>query len=362
MMSAKIKNICPIIVFVVISAFLFGCAKANENNLSDKNGYDDYGYVLKCGKYIYYYDFTYRNTDLFRYDCENKEKEYIDNITNAETNFCGVVRMYLTDDRIYYGKSTSDDKISHIYSITNDDLKPRYEAAITAEDGESMRDYSGETLSPDYRIMKIENGIYALIEGKLYRFNNGDAEIIKKGVTSIDVDKNNIYYSLREYDGSSTGIFRYNIKTKTNKEIIAAETIKSFNAENTIHGDQVYVSNIAVDDDNIYFIAAPEWASIFRYKLDGNTGIEDLTGRGGRRIAAKFRVLGDKIYYVAGFLRLHCFDTKTGELNEVIHGKRIYSYNVYDNLVYYYEYTDTEGSFPELRIYNMETGEDKEAF
>ena len=53
MMNTRVKKICELIAFVTILVLLSGCAKANEGQLSDKNGYDDYGHVLKSGKYIY---------------------------------------------------------------------------------------------------------------------------------------------------------------------------------------------------------------------------------------------------------------------------------------------------------------------
>lgn len=346
--SRLITFICTMSLCVNLS----GCpgSRQSEKSLDAAWRLHNPGYVFAVNDSLFYYQFEDSLTNLYVYDLISKENKYIDNITNAETQFSGLVQMHLIDGKIYYGKSTSDSTISYIYSINTENPIPQLEGKIRNDDGESTKNYNGDALSSDFNIFKINNKIYILSGNKVYSLDEG--VVVEDNVNSLYIYGDKIYYSLLA-DGEylSTGIFGYDINNETIEEIVSDEKIKEANSK-TVSGDQSFVRNIFVDEDNVFFLGAEYYSNVFGVKRHENSEIENYTAD---LMTQSFRKYNDKLYYVDSKNNLCCADINSKENTQITSGEYVYSYNVFDESIFYYT-LDYSGLPSKLTEYSLKTG------
>lgn len=343
------KLMISMILLIAVNG-ITGCA--NEN-ISDNNSIGNAA-VIKKNNILYYYDFeiydmsNFKSCDLYYINLDTGENKLIDHVCDENIGFAAVLGIIEVDGKLYYGKSTEPGCTVSIYSIDPDDPEPKLEGVIDEELGSAF----GETILNDLRMFAVGNDVYVLGRSNLYRLNKGEAEKIRDDISSIYKDGNYIYYSL-EKSYETGGIYRYNIITKKSKEIVSADKIREFNS-GTVLGSVVYVRNIIVDDDTIYFFSADDLSGIVRYNISEDSQIEAVTKNS---YACRFIKYKDKLYYKdysgRAEYKYHLCEINTDGSEEKAILSNVYTFGICDDVIYYYTFSRPDKL--ELKEYNVDT-------
>ena len=192
-MYNRIKIFKPFICILILVSQFFTVACSKSVKDTDSYIYDcSGGFIVKGDRYLFYNQYEQDAVNLYRYDLANNKAEYIDNITNKDTNFFGLVKMFVIDNRVYYGKSTSDDNISEIYSVAANNSAPRYEGSIN----DRIDAFNGEDVESEFKIFKYDNALYVLTHNNIYRLNSSESERVIGNISSIYISGDEIYDSL----------------------------------------------------------------------------------------------------------------------------------------------------------------------
>lgn len=343
-----------ILVSVLIISFLsyfiaYTSPQTNQRDECMGNG----AYVIKYNDYLYYYNYELYNgakiksCNLYKQNLKTGEVEFVDNICTNETHIESIIKMFEFDGRLYYGVSEGNNISTSIYSIGDFETAPRFEGKID----EFLNADSGEFVNSEFKIFKYRNQLYILGNNKIYRLKNGKSKEIKQGISSIWIDGRKVYFSKIKSNGETGGIFCYNTLTRRKTEIVSEDKIRNFNA-GTVMGGQVSVKNIIVDDDTIYFLSSYYMSSIVKHPVSKNGQIEDITKSSRTQSFSKYKdMLFYKNYNKTMQSKL-CSISIKGE-NETSLIPSIYSYNIYDDTIYYYMFC--EPYIPQLRKYDMIT-------
>lgn len=342
---AMLKCLTAVIVLVTITSCYgkdFSMGKITEVN-------DIGSYVVKCDDYLYYYKYGPDYANLYKYDTVSGDEEYVDTLTTKTGGYSGVLRMFVINGRLYYGKSTDEGYNTAIHSIDIKGSQPRFEGIVD----ETFDAHSDELfVDNEFKIFGVNNDIYVLAGENVYKLNETYSELIIRGVSGVCVDGEKIYYSLCVDNINSGGIMCYNIGDGTNTEIVSDTAIREYN-KTTIYGDGCTVQNIFSDEKSLYFLGASEAAEILRYDFGGNE-VRGLTHRAYPRL---FRMQDDKLYYIDIKQELSCVNTDGTDAKKLIENERVFAFNVSGNSIYYYRMVGDSGYPAGLIEMNLETGE-----
>lgn len=344
-----------IVISIVIQCLVASCSntvfqrESIPTNSSQDSYLDSDGcFVIREGKYLFYNEYKHKSTNLYRYNLEDGKTEYVDNITNDNTNFFGVVKMFLIGNRLYYGKSTSDNNISEIYSVDIETLSIRFEGDIPMR----LDAFNGEFVEDEFRIFQYGNIIYILAKNNLYELQNNSTNIVCTGISSIYLQGSNMYYAPIENNSNDLSIMCYNTETQKQMKILDYDAIKNYSMTATASGETAFVQNIIVDEDALYFLNAKDPVPISRFNFNESTSIESLTDVSYTRM---FRKYGNLLYYINFQHRLCRVGCDGNDQEIIISDQYVYSYSVYDDKIYYYKVTDNRGYPSELAEYDIST-------
>lgn len=356
-MDLIIKKMFSIIICVV--CLITGCYQidVNANIISSCKSINYYGFVIEKEQALFYYNINEKGVDLYFYNHQTGDKKVIDNIIDANM-YVDVYPMFLIDDRIYYAKCPNNRSIADIYSIDTNTLIPKYEGTVKSSNDNSVfyDSYIGEIhAANDFEIFKYNDNIYVFVAGNVYNIDGENKNIVAEHISSMYIYGTKIYYSKVD-DGIGSGVFCYDIKTKKSKEIITAEAIEKLNSEQIIRHIYYYVlvSNIIVDDENIYFIGTKAPALVYQYNLH-DSSLEVLNNS--IDVTEKFKKYGDKIFYIPTRKGgLYGYDLKDKE-SFLATNSHMLSYNFYGDYLYFYKILDYGECIVELQRYNIKTKE-----
>lgn len=344
----KLRVIFIVIMILIISSCSGGMAQRSADGMYSNVG----SYVVKYNDYLFYYKYREDSADLYRYDLTNGSDEYVDTVTSPYGGYAGVVKMFLIDSRLYYGKTTdgSDPNPVRIYSIDVNDLSPRFEGSFN----EMLYDYSYELfVGMEFKLFGADNNVYALANSNIYKLNSTASEKVAENVSAVCVDGDKIYYAIRFDTQGSSGIMCYDTSNNTNTEIFSDEAVKEYN-RTTIYGDTCDIQNILVDDGNLYFLSTDDVTDILKYEIGGNGKVQAVTNKARMRL---FRLQDDKLYYIDSNMELCCINADGTESKKLVENERVFAFNIYDNTVYYYRMVGESGYPVGLIKLDLETGE-----
>jgi hypothetical protein len=98
--SGKRHNI---FFLVVIFLLLTSCKKVKSIDDTVIH-YENNGFAVGNGNYLYYTKFAPSKADLYKYDLISGEECLVDNIYNSSTNVFGMIKMFNIDNKIFMGK------------------------------------------------------------------------------------------------------------------------------------------------------------------------------------------------------------------------------------------------------------------
>lgn len=337
MKKKNLRDIILISITVMIVFFISSCSGSNigSNGINAVN--ESGAYLIGYNNYLYYYKFGSELADLYRYNLTDGTEEYVDSMTHPVMVFSGIVKMYMIDDRLYYGKSTEKSDVVDIYSVNVNDLQPRFEGSIN----EIINAHYAEYVEQEFKIFKVKDKVYVLTNYNIYELNGGVSNCVYEGVCGICVNGDKIYYSLFvEGTNDSTGIMCYDTVNNTNTEIINAEEVKEYNKTNTILGNSCMIQNIFIDDDSLYFLATDNPSDIYKYDLNGKSNLYTITEGAKTRL---FRKQGDTLYYINLHHQLCSVKTDGSDQKNITQNEYVFSFNVYQDKIYYYLTVDDRG-------------------
>ena len=338
--------ILSLIICMLIS--LTSCTLNIHEN--DGNMTIDGEYIVRNGDCLYYnknfVDNDKRTCGIYRRQLANEIEECV--YTTKE-----ITRLFCIDNTVYYMAKEQENIL--LYSITNGSNSPKQESVIGSSEKINMpsEDYT------DYRMYKVDNIIYLLVNSTLLKIDNGKTETVADGILSLYCNNDNIYYSaMPKNDEKFQGIFCYNMSRKENKLILSADRIEEYNKNNTKSGSDVETWHIIEHNNALYFIGATIPAVILKYDLaaDSLTGFNEYAEEKWSPYAYTFTVDEDNLYYTAssekGYVLMKASTSNT-EYKALLLGA--VSFMIDGDDIYYYKF-NLEGQY-EPRVFNLKTQE-----
>lgn len=292
--SKKIVISIAILSVIVAIFFVSRCtSNANFNNISllDKKDSKDMEKALsyssaieQVGENIYYYESTNTGFVLYQYNLSTKEKTEIN-----KNMYCST--FSIIDNRLYYAMGEEYNKCT-IYSINLDKIEDGNTIEAKLED----KDYT-TTLSAlaeeNFKVIKIEDKIYALVNKAVYQLENGEPTFITDGIVSITTMEDGLYYS-----DNNGNIFKYDYSTKVTEDILPLETLMNSGQYIKIFSDTINTTCLIPDGDNLFFIATGKpdpYGRIYRYNMKTKelpTLMMNFSGT-----THSYKIYDKKIYY-----------------------------------------------------------------
>ena len=348
MLEFKNRINLKIVFLVILILLISSCSGERIKDINSKAFSGVGSYIIKYNDYLYFYKYIANSMELYRRDLKNGSEEHIDTLTNPNTGHWGVVKMFLIDTRLYYGKSTDKTDVAAIYSIDVNDPHLQFEGSIN----ELFDDHTNEMfVTKEFKRFELGDNIFALANGNVYKLDAEASERVAENVSGICVDGEKIYYSIYVDDRNSGGIMCYNISDGTNTEIVSDTVIREYN-KTTVYGGGCAVRNIVSDGKSLYFLGTPDTSEILRYDFGGN----EVRGLTHRAYPGLFRMRDDKLYYIDFQLELSCVNTDGTDEKKIIENEWVFGFNISGNSLYYYKQID-DGYPVGLIEMDLETGE-----